>query len=312
VTDIDPDSPEGIVVLDPAVGSKVVMVGHPWGRECEQSSRSEDARASAAQARFHPAVLSVTLGVLHAIAEGVPSNIALCRCLARGTEAAVAAHVELDPTAGTLSIVSWPGQADLVRAQPFLDPLPAVVPHLIGLLSADRRARRLSTETPQLSWQATVAAMLLGDVLRCRDVALVPLDLDGPELRLVVLGSRDHFCAPTVQLLDCLRVPLSDLMRIAAPHAAGGQDHGAAPSPGLTQREIEVLRLMAEGLLAHTIALRLRVSPRTVHKHLGNIYRKLDAHDRLVAVRRAEGLGLLDRATGDRPTLADGLLTLRW
>ncbi|WP_309504691.1 MULTISPECIES: helix-turn-helix transcriptional regulator [Nocardioides] len=265
----------------------------------------------AAQARLHPAVLSVTLEVLHAIAEGVPSKVALCRCLARATEAAVVAHVELDPTAGTMSIVSWPGQADLVRAQPFLDTLPAVVPHLIGMLSVDRHARRLSAEFHQLGWQATVAAMLLEDVLGCSDVAEVPLDVGGPELRLVVLGSRDHLCAPTVQLLDCLRGPLSDLIRIAAPDAAA-PDHRIAPSSGLTQREIEVLRLMAEGLLARTIALRLRVSPRTVHKHLGNIYRKLDAHDRLVAVRRAEGLGLLDRATGDRPALADGLLTLWW
>jgi DNA-binding NarL/FixJ family response regulator len=36
------------------------------------------------------------------------------------------------------------------------------------------------------------------------------------------------------------------------------------------------------------------VSERTVHKHLGNVYMKLDAHDRLLAVRRAESLGLLE------------------
>jgi DNA-binding CsgD family transcriptional regulator len=138
------------------------------------------------------------------------------------------------------------------------------------------------------------------------------VELRGPGLRLVVLGSRSPFGATTVHLLDCLRGPLSDLLRVAAPHTRTEAETEADPSPGLTEREVEVLRLMAEGLLARTIALRLRISPRTVHKHLGNVYRKLGAHDRLVAVRRAERLGLLDHETSDRPTLADCLLTLRW
>ena len=56
-----------------------------------------------------------------------------------------------------------------------------------------------------------------------------------------------------------------------------------------------MLTLVSEGLLARTIAARLAVSDRTVHKHLGNVYRKLDTHDRLLAVRRAESLGLLSR-----------------
>jgi DNA-binding NarL/FixJ family response regulator len=48
--------------------------------------------------------------------------------------------------------------------------------------------------------------------------------------------------------------------------------------------------------MARSMAQRLEVSERTVHKHLGNLYRKLDAHDRLLAVRRAEVLGLLPMA----------------
>jgi DNA-binding NarL/FixJ family response regulator len=48
-----------------------------------------------------------------------------------------------------------------------------------------------------------------------------------------------------------------------------------------------VLELLAQGLLATSIASRLSLSPRTVHKHLGNIYDKLGVHDRLVAVSLA-------------------------
>ena len=62
----------------------------------------------------------------------------------------------------------------------------------------------------------------------------------------------------------------------------------------MTERELQVLGLLAEGLLATSIASRLRLSPRTVHKHLGNIYRKLGVHDRLVAVSLARLQGLVD------------------
>ncbi|MBP8919600.1 MAG: helix-turn-helix transcriptional regulator [Micropruina sp.] len=61
----------------------------------------------------------------------------------------------------------------------------------------------------------------------------------------------------------------------------------------MTTRELQVLELLAEGLLATSIASRLQLSPRTVHKHLGNIYRKLGVHDRLVAVSLARLQGLV-------------------
>ncbi|WP_241518714.1 LuxR C-terminal-related transcriptional regulator [Streptomyces sp. CB03238] len=62
---------------------------------------------------------------------------------------------------------------------------------------------------------------------------------------------------------------------------------------GLTPRETAVLLTLAEGLPATAIARRLGVSVRTVHKHLQNLYRKLDTVDRLGAVLRAQELGLL-------------------
>ena len=61
----------------------------------------------------------------------------------------------------------------------------------------------------------------------------------------------------------------------------------------LTNREITVLSLLAAGLTAGGIANRLGASPRTVHKHLENIYRKLGTSDRLTTVLRAQRFGLL-------------------
>ncbi|MGY1644477.1 response regulator transcription factor [Geodermatophilus sp. SYSU D00703] len=67
---------------------------------------------------------------------------------------------------------------------------------------------------------------------------------------------------------------------------------------GLTARELTVLVLLAEGCTAVAMAHRLGCSPRTVHKHTGSIYRKLEVHDRLAAVLEAQRRGLLARPTG--------------
>ncbi len=61
----------------------------------------------------------------------------------------------------------------------------------------------------------------------------------------------------------------------------------------LTQREIEVLRLIAEGLANREIAQRLVISPDTVKVHTRNIYGKLGVKKRTQAVAKARGLGIL-------------------
>lgn len=62
----------------------------------------------------------------------------------------------------------------------------------------------------------------------------------------------------------------------------------------LTGRETQVLHLLANGHKAATIARIAGCSERTVHRHLSNIYGKLDVGDRLSAVNAAHRLGLLD------------------
>jgi len=61
----------------------------------------------------------------------------------------------------------------------------------------------------------------------------------------------------------------------------------------LTQREIEVLQLAAEGCSATGIADRLVLSPATVRTHFANIYQRLDVHERAAAVAKAMRLGLV-------------------
>ena len=61
----------------------------------------------------------------------------------------------------------------------------------------------------------------------------------------------------------------------------------------ITDRERAVLDLMADGLIATAIARQLGISPRTVSKHIENIYRKLGTHDRTTTVLRGQALGFL-------------------
>ena len=56
---------------------------------------------------------------------------------------------------------------------------------------------------------------------------------------------------------------------------------------GLTAREVEVLRLLAQGLTDAQIAEHLIISPRTVNNHLTSIYGKIQVSSRSAATRYA-------------------------
>ena len=65
---------------------------------------------------------------------------------------------------------------------------------------------------------------------------------------------------------------------------------------GLTAREVEVLRLVAQGLSDIQIAEQLFVSRHTVNSHLKAIYGKLGVASRRAAIERAVETGLLERS----------------
>jgi DNA-binding NarL/FixJ family response regulator len=62
---------------------------------------------------------------------------------------------------------------------------------------------------------------------------------------------------------------------------------------GLTEREVEVLRLVAEGLSNKEIARKLQVAERTVQFHVSNILQKLDAASRVEAAMWAKDRGIV-------------------
>jgi DNA-binding NarL/FixJ family response regulator len=76
--------------------------------------------------------------------------------------------------------------------------------------------------------------------------------------------------------------------------AIGGVPQTAAQASGLTERELSILKLVAEGLSNLEIANRLFVTEQTVKFHLSNIYRKLGVANRTEATRYAYRNGLTD------------------
>jgi len=87
---------------------------------------------------------------------------------------------------------------------------------------------------------------------------------------------------------------LGEFRRLAAAPAGSGEDPAFGSAPGLTERETEVLRMVATGLSYKQIATRLVLSHRTVQNHVQNTLGKLQLHNRVELVRYAIEHGLAD------------------
>jgi DNA-binding NarL/FixJ family response regulator len=75
-------------------------------------------------------------------------------------------------------------------------------------------------------------------------------------------------------------------------HFAGGSGSTAAAFPSLTDREREVLEMVAEGKGNATIAHELMISLKTVRNHVSNIFTKLQVSERAQAIVKAREAGL--------------------
>ena len=101
-------------------------------------------------------------------------------------------------------------------------------------------------------------------------------------------AARLRKAAPLAQRLGAspLTAQIAELTR----RTAGDTDPG---DPGLTGRELEVLRLVAAGQSNREIAAALVISPKTASVHVSNILAKLGAATRTEAAVKAHELGLL-------------------
>jgi DNA-binding NarL/FixJ family response regulator len=138
---------------------------------------------------------------------------------------------------------------------------------------------------------------------RTRVLVLTTFDLDEYVYTALRLGASGFLLkdTPRRELLHAIEVIASGdallspriTRRLIAEFAARRDPGQPAPAIAeLTDREHEILRLIARGLNNDEIAGRLVISPLTAKSHVRNILRKLDCHDRagLVAIAYESGL----------------------
>jgi DNA-binding CsgD family transcriptional regulator len=201
------------------------------------------------------------------------------------------AYVEIMLEAGEVGLARL-GCRQLEEMTPRFDAglLAAIAAHARGsveLAEGDARAALGSLTEALRGWEEVEAPYLAARTrllagLACRALA----DEEGASLEWDAAGAvfRQLGAAPD----------LARLQRLASGGKAG--DRG-----GLTPRELQVLRLIATGRTSKVIAAELFLSERTVDRHVGNIFTKLDVpsraaatayayeHDLIRAVRRSTG-----------------------
>jgi DNA-binding NarL/FixJ family response regulator len=84
----------------------------------------------------------------------------------------------------------------------------------------------------------------------------------------------------------------ASIARRVADFFAAPRSPAAEPFPDLTDRENEILELIAQGRSNGEIAGRLEIAPKTVRNHVANVFNKLQVADRAHAIVRAREAGL--------------------
>jgi DNA-binding CsgD family transcriptional regulator len=189
----------------------------------------------------------------------------------------LAAHVDVLLTSG--DVVEARRAADEIAAiaarldTPFVHALSAQATGRVCLAEGNPRAALAALRQASMIWQEIdvpyeIARVHLQIGLACRDLG----DVDGGRLEI-----------ETARRLFARLGATTDLEHVEALLREPGQ----SASRGLTAREVEVLRLIASGMTNRRIAAELRISEKTVARHVSNIYTKLDVSSRAAATAYA-------------------------
>lgn len=127
-------------------------------------------------------------------------------------------------------------------------------------------------------------------------IMLTMLEDDDSLFAAMVAGARGYILkgADKDEVLATITA-VADGQALFGPAIAGrlttlfqkGNQSAPVPFPELTEREREVLELIAQGLNNEAIAARLYISPKTVSNHISNIFSKLQVIDRAQAIVKA-------------------------
>jgi DNA-binding CsgD family transcriptional regulator len=136
----------------------------------------------------------------------------------------------------------------------------------------------------------------LGEIIEPLERQLA--DLDRQRLRATMGAEAFEAEYAAGRTLDLVRVAHEALQGVQARRAGAQTGEPDAATAGeavtvLTPRELDVLRLVAQGLSNADIAQQLVLSEHTVHRHLANILRKLNLSSRAAAAAWAVRTGLV-------------------
>ena len=128
---------------------------------------------------------------------------------------------------------------------------------------------------------AASAGLLTGDIARSRRALGSEYDPDGVFVATTLEGGAD------VQRFPLLLRGFARILNIVAEAASAAQ-----PQAHLTATELKILRALPSSASVNDMAHHFHNSPRTIERHLTNIYAKLQAKNRIEAIRRARSLGI--------------------
>ena len=198
-----------------------------------------------------------------------------------GVKALLERHSDLHVT--DFAIDGWDAVEKATTSDVDLVILDIAMPKLTGLQAVREIARRrpdlpillLSMHADEQYFFQAVAAGAAGYVLKQQ------ADRDIIDACRAVLRGEPFIYPPA----------LGALMRRYLEQLARGDEPGRGP---LTQREVEVVKLIAEGHNTHEIADLLTISAKTVERHRANILGKLGMRDRVGVTRYAIRSGLIE------------------
>jgi DNA-binding NarL/FixJ family response regulator len=140
--------------------------------------------------------------------------------------------------------------------------------------------------------------------IAARVLVLTTYDTDSHMLPAIEAGATGYLLkdAPRAELLRAVRAAARGEAVLSPSVAARLMSRVRAPAADLlSQRELEVLELVAAGTTNREAAARLFISEATVKTHLLHIYAKLNVGDRAAAVAEGFNRGLLTPGTPERP-----------
>lgn len=169
--------------------------------------------------------------------------------------------------------------ADIGRVAGALVPDVAIIEAVMpgpGIIEATRQVLRLSPHSKVLFFSNFEDEDLLFECMQAGAAGFLSREAGAAELisavRQVARGGK-YLTAPSLsRFVDGWRVRKRD---------------GADPTPALTPREREILKLLAEGNSVKECACAINVSPKTVEAHKFNLMRKLDIHNKAQLVHYA-------------------------